>query len=139
MVDFTKILHQITSFTGHGHAGEDKGQLFRIKKTLVTPANRHSGIEAVYEEDEPEEIISAVLFPFVAKRWGMGVTDDFADLAMVTDVELTWDEDDDKGNDEIEYKGVRYRIVKTRHQDLLVYDDRWDYLLRRKHAQAGGL
>jgi hypothetical protein len=138
MVSFKKILHQITPFSGHGHSGLDKGVLFRITKELDVAADRFLGKGATFTEGLPIEI-SGIIHPFVKKRWNDGVTENFADLILVTNEILTWDSDDDTANDEIEYKSVRYRIVDARHVDVLPYDDRYDYALRRKLAQAGGL
>ena len=77
------------------------------------------------------------MHPFMAKRWG-DVTEDFGDFILATNIELTYDDDNENLNDEIEYNNVRYRIVSVRHHELLPFDDQWHYVLRRKRMQAGG-
>jgi len=135
MVDFKKILHQVSSF-GPRPKGLYKYSIYRVVKTLVTAADRARGKGAIFIEESTE--ISGIIFPFMSKRWGNQVTDNFADLVLVTNSKLTYDESDDTANDEISYNGVRYRIVSTRHHDLLLNDDRFDYALVRKLSQAGG-
>ena len=138
MVNFKKILHQTSPFRGHGHDGVEEGVIYRVVKRLVTAANRYTGQGAVYE-DASINGISGMIFPFVAKRWGGGVTENHAEFVLATCEKLTFDEDDDTMNDEIEYNKVRYRIVSVRHHDLISFDDRWDYALKRKIGQTGGL
>jgi len=135
--NFTKIIHQVSPFGGHGHEGLDKEKLYRISKTLLTPADRFSGVGATFTESAPVEI-SGIIYPFMAKRWGSGVTENYADLVLSTNIELTYDEADDTANDEIDYQDVRYRIVTVRHNDNILYDDHWVYALKRKLAQIGG-
>jgi len=135
--NFRKILHQTSSF-GSRKRGYHKDAIYIIRKTLVTPFDPVQGVKAVYTSAETE-LTACDLHPFSAKRWGMGVSENWADFLIMTDEELIWDSSNDDLNDEIKYNGVYYRIRQARHHDRLAFDDLWDYALVRKLEQVGGL
>lgn len=135
MVNFLKILHQVSRY-GQRKSGYYRFPIYRVQKTETAPLDPLSGVAATYSEVDTE--ISGDWFPFVAKRWGKGATENLADFVLATNLELTYDEDDDTLNDDVRYRGVLYRIVETRHYDRIAFDDCFFYLLRREHSQTGG-
>jgi len=132
-----KIIHQVSSF-GSRKRGYHKDPIYYIRKTQTTPFDPVYGTAAVYETAQIE-IGACDINPFVAKRWNLSVLDDWADFTLITNLELHWSTTDDDLSDEISYMGIRYRILKARHHDVLAYDDFWEYALKRKDAQAGTL
>ena len=134
MVNFLKILHQTSAFSPR-RRGNYREPLYRINKTETTPMNPILGTAVVYVETSTE--ISGDLHPFSSIRWGDNVSEKFADWVLMTNVELNYDENDDRMNDEIEYDGVKYRIVGVRHHNRLAFDDMWQYAIRRLRMKAG--
>jgi hypothetical protein len=130
-------LHQTSAF-GKRKRGIYAYTINRIHKVLTTPLNPYTGEEAVFTEIVTE-IEAADLFPFSSLRWGNNVTENFADFILMTNIKLTFNTTDDSLSDEVEYAGVRYRIVGIRHHDRLAYDDMFQYAIRRKSMQVGGI
>ena len=136
-MNFKKILDQ-TSPMGINRKGLYENPISVIEKILVTPANNFEGSKAVYTETS-RVLHSCDMHPFIQKRWLNWSTEETAEFVLQTDEKLNFDFDNDDRNDEIQYNDVRYRIVKMRHNDRKAFDDNFEYALRRKLGQEGGL
>ena len=136
MVNYKKILGQTSSFTER-RWGQYEGPVYRVVRTETTPADMVFGTQSVYSEVSTE--IRCDMHPFLNTRWGEGVSEKFADWILMSHEELNYDEANDRSNDEIEYKDVRYRIVGVRHHNRLAFDDMWQYAIRRYRNSSGGV
>ena len=107
MVSFRKIIHQVSRI-GPRKAGNYRHTLYRVEKSETVPADFLTGTDSEITEIRTE--ISGIMHPFMAKRWG-DVTEDFGDFILATNIELTYDDDNENLNDEIEYnKGNVYNF-----------------------------
>ena len=109
--------------------GEYRHRIYRVEKSVVAAADYITGTRATYAETETE--ISGDMFPYNQKRWSRIATNIVADFVLVTNERLTYDADDDSRCDEIEYKNIRYRIVRVLHHERFAYSDMFQYGLRR--------
>ncbi len=136
MVSHKKILHQTSAF-GPRKRGIYRDILYKVVRTQLIAGNQFEGIAATFTEVNTE--ISGNMQVFVAKRWDIHVTEEFADFFLNTNEDLNVDPNDSSLSDRIEYRDVRYRIVRKRHHNLILNDDNFDYALIREVAQAGGV
>ncbi len=134
MVNYLKVLHQTSAF-GPRKRGIRRDILYKVVRTQTVAGNQFTGEAVTYTEVRTE--ISGDMAPFVAKRWDLGVTENFADFVLITNQDLTFDLDNSSLADRIEYRNVRYRIVRKRHHNKLCFDDHFDYALIRESAQSG--
>lgn len=134
MPNFRQILSQTSSLSLR-RRGYYRHPIYRVQKRELVAADHITGTRAIYAEELTE--ISGDMFPFAAKRWRWGVTENFADFILVTNTPLLYDEDDDTRNDEIEYKDVRYRLVRQQHHERLAYSDMFQYAIRRGKRHEG--
>lgn len=136
MVTGGKILNQTTAM-GKRRRGLVEKPIYRVQRTPTNVPDYYKDTAATFSETT-EELV-AYMEPFVAKRWDEGVTQEFADLLLITTTELKINAtDDNEANDQIQYAGIRYFVVDARHFDTRAFDDMYEYALKREEGVIGG-
>lgn len=136
MVTGNKILNQTTAM-GKRRRGLVEKPIYRVQRTLTNVPDYYKDTAATFSKVMTELV--GYTEPFVAKRWDEGVTQEFADLLLITTTELTINvTTDNEVNDQIQYAGIRYFIVGARHFDTRAYDDMYEYALKREEGKIGG-